>query len=473
MTTGQLEYQFAPGVQRIRQSGNSIWNKAMDALILSVEPRTLRRQLLENDMAHGGLGGMALELIEGLAFNFAIVGMSAVVGGTICGAMFSEVPLVGTAGGAEFGALLGASIANACLAGVGIITSVQMVGYVMGAASVPLQAATQLLLGSGSVQQCADQFAMAWCEIAMAIIPLVIMLVLHKGYGKLSGRIKAFTRLNAYVSKLPQSISNFASSAVAKRCGFGFHEFQSLKAMSFKRFILVRAGNMARTNFIGQLLEAKGIEVKGKTIREGEYSGCVALNDGDLAKLSGKYKMDNLPGGKVKLSLPEGKTPGDVNLGVLDKQLDGWTYEPVRVPGSSETRYLLRDPSGRVATGDIDRLAVMEFSPDGKAVGTQMSRTRLSNIGAAADDPAEISWWNSSFNKLTGRRRATRNTAMHGPSNTWVNEQGVSNWQADSNETLLLFSNGQAFEMTWNQMVEFMRANQAIGAPQAFLEVTQ
>lgn len=91
-----------------------------------------------------------------------------------------------------------------------------------------------------------------------------------------------------------------------------------------------------------------------------------------------------------------------------------------------------------------------------------------------ADDPAEIKWWNDTFNGITGKRRVNKDSAKHGASADFLDPKtGLAKWNADKNETLLVFSNGQAFEMNWNQMIQFVQMNGSLGMKDVFRAVTQ
>ena len=222
--------------------------------------------------------------------------------------------------------------------------------------------------------------------------------------------------------------------------------------MSLDRFILIRSGNPDRLRWLGKLLHGKSLDVKGKTLREGSYRGGVAMDVKDMSKAEAKYTVHKLSDGRVKFS-----GAGD---------LDGFSAEPIMHKG--EKRFVLRDPEGEFVVGDIDRLAVMEFTQDGNAVGAQATRTRLVDKAKFADDPDEISWFNVMLAKLAGNRRANKEAAKHGYSSIFLDEHGKSRYQADSNERLLLFSNGQAFELSWNEMVDFMAINRELGLKDVF-----
>jgi hypothetical protein len=237
-----------------------------------------------------------------------------------------------------------------------------------------------------------------------------------------------------------------------------------MKHMSLGRFILVRAGNPSRIKFVGQIiLEGKPIDVKAKSLRVPPYEGFCALDADDMAKAIKNYKVTEVgkTGGRFQ-------GPGDMN---------GWSFEKIKVAakeGGVQERFLLRDGRGQPIIGDIDRLAVMEFNTSGKAIGTKNIAVKLENVGKVADDPNEIAWFNREMAKLTGKQAVNVDPAKHGPSNTFLKEEtGMSRWNADTNEQLLLFSNGQAFEMTWNEWIQFMRCNNKIGIDEVFKAVPQ
>jgi len=446
---------------RAQAKSNPQLNRLADALAKSLEPSRLNKTLRSMPAAQRmGIGSVAIEMVMGLAWNFTVIGAAAAIGGILFGVAGSEVPVVGTAAGVEFGVMLGSTIANMALTGFGLAQSAQMIGYIMGLASVPLESATRTLWANGSVEAAANLFAEGWCTIMLAIIPIVIMIVMHKGSKALGGRINKLQRLNTFLKGLPKPVLNWASLRVARMSGFGAAEFHAMKAMSMGRLLLVRTGNPKRASFVGRLLEGKGIEVKAKTLRSGPHEGYVALDATDLGKLMKNYKLETLAGGKQRLNKNAGAS-GDMH---------GFTVEPISVDGN--LRYLLRDARGQPLTGDIDRLAIMAFRQGGGVdKGVRLPPT-LENIGKMADDPAEISWWNRTFNGYTGRNRVNIDSAMHGPSNTFLNaETRMSRWNADSNEQLLLFSNGQAFELSWNEMIQFMEANASMGTTPVFSAV--
>jgi len=438
--------------------------KLAEALAKSVAPPLLKSTLVSMPAAQGlGIGSVALEMVKGLAWNFAVVGAAAAVGGIICGIAFSEVPIIGAAAGAEFGSMLGAAIANSMLTGFGLLQSAQMLGYVMGSASVPLEAAAIEIWNNGSVDEAAKKFAEGWCHIAVAIIPLLIMIAMHKGSSALGSRLNSLQRLNTYLQNLPRPVVNYATVKLAARTGFGLTEFHAMKAMSMGKLLIVRGGNPARARFIGQLLEGKGIEVKAKSLRGGPHSGCVALDAKDLGKLEGSYSL----AGSVKGEQPVGLKLKSGASG----EMDGWSIQ--RILHDGQERFLLRDAQGRPVVGDIDRLFVLEFHDGGVKQGVQLP-PQLKSVAKYADDPAEIKWWNDIFNRYTGTRRANKDSAKHGASYDFRDpETGMARWNADSNETLLVFSNGQAFEMTWNQMIHFVHMNGSLGLKDVFRAVTQ
>jgi hypothetical protein len=458
------DYLAYSGEFKLKAKADPRLAKLAEALTASLEPHLLGKKLSSMPAAQGlGIGSVALEMIKGLAWTFTVVGAAAAIGGVICGVAFSEVPIVGTAAGVEFGVMLGGTMANAMMTGFGLIQSAQMVGYVMGSASVPLEAAMREIWANGSVTLAADQFAEAWCHIAVAVIPLLIMVALHKGSSALGSKLNAFQRLNDYVKGLPRPIINYASVKLAKVNGYGLSEFHAMKAMSMGKLIIVRGGNPDRARYVGRLLEGKGIEVKAKSLRGGPHTGCVALDAADLAKLEKAYTLhgSHTSGQPVKLSLKQGG----------QGEMHGWSIQ--KISHNGEERFLLRDPAGQPVVGDIDRLYVLQFNENGVEQGGRLP-PQLTSVARMADDPAEIKWWNDTFNGITGKRRVNKDSAKHGASADFLDPKtGLAKWNADKNETLLVFSNGQAFEMNWNQMIQFVQMNGSLGMKDVFRAVTQ
>lgn len=428
-------------------------------IMMSIEPSRLKKKVTEKGYDKIGLGGVIIELMGAMVVQLGWVAAGAVFVGTVCGILCSEVPIVGTAGGFVLGAQLGAAIVGWFLTGIGVIEGTQMAGLVMGSASVPLQEGWNLSDTKGLEQQSADKFAEGWVELGMVIIPIMIMIVMHKGGQKILKMATNYPRLNSVLKGLPKAINNYSATKVAALTGYTNAEFQACKAMSMGRFILIRGCNPKRLRWLGKLLEGKSVEIKGKSIKAGPYEGAVALDEKDMVKAATRYNRTHLGNGQTRFN----------GAG----ELDGFTVETITIPGEPKPRYLLRDPDGEFVIPDMDRLAVMEFTSDGKAVGSGQAKNRLSQIALQADDPNEIAWFNSLFNKLAGNNRANKNAAMHGYSSMFCDEMGMSRWNADKNEMLLLFSNGQAFEISWNDMIDFMRLNKSMGAPDVFLKVTQ
>ncbi|MEO6338791.1 MAG: hypothetical protein ABIO39_02030 [Caulobacteraceae bacterium] len=428
-------------------------------LEMSIESARLKKKITEKGYDKVGIGGAIIELMGALVVQLAWVAAGAVFVGVVFGIACSEVPIVGTAGGFVLGAQLGAAIVGWFLTGIGVIEGTQMVGAVMGSASVPLQEGWNLSEKKGFEEQSADKFAEGWIEIGMVIIPIMLMIVMHKGGQGILKMSTNYPRLNSLLKALPKSLNNYSASKVAALSGYTNAEFQACKAMSMGRFILIRGCNPKRLRWLGKLLEGKSVEIKGKSIKAGPYEGAVALDEKDMVKAATRYNRTHLGNGQTRFN----------GAG----ELDGFTVETITIPGEPKPRYLLRDPDGEFVIPDMDRLAVMEFTSDGKAIGSPTAKNRLTQIAMQADDPNEIAWFNNMFNKLAGKNRANKNAAMHGYSSTFCDEMGMSRWNADKNEMLLLFSNGQAFEISWNDMVDFMRLNKAIGAPDVFVKVTK
>ena len=436
-------------------SGENMLTRLNRALNMSIEARRLAQAIHSAGLDKMGIGSAIHELMSGLVVQLKWVAAGAAICGFIGGLLASEVPVVGTAAGAAIGAQLGAAVVSWIFTGFGIFQLTQLAGAVSGAASVPLEEGWNRCKQPGGEAAAANLFASAWVMIGVAVIPMMCLIVMHKGGAKLLKFSEKYPRLNAVFTALPKSVKNFQTVALARTTGLTFGEFHALKAMSINRFILVRSGNPDRLRWVGKLLEGKMLDVKGKTLREGEFRGAVAMDAKDLAKAqtSGGYRVAKAADGSMSFH-----GPGELN---------GFTAQTIKV--GAEERYLLRDPDGELCVGDIDRLSVMEFAQDGTAQGAPTVRAQLRDMAKGADDPAEIAWFNATLNKYAKKNRANKNAARHGYSQTLIDPvTGKSRWQADTNELLLLFSNGQAFEMRWNEMVQFMQLNHEVGLPNVF-----
>lgn len=395
-----------------------------------------------------------------------------VVCGLIGGIVTAEVPLVG----AVAGAAIGFQLANAYLALIGLRMATELLGQVAGTVSIYFEEGIRIAR-SGNVDGGAKQFAEAFAQIMQSIIALFILCCFAKGGQKVVGKMKALKatpRLVAMLKNLPPAISNFQAFRNHPKWGYAYQEIVSLQTMSLgDNFYAIRTCNPGRLKVAGAkgvALQAKVLEIKGKSFEGGIYKGEVGVTFKDYEKLKLNYEMEpikinpNLVSGPQHRRTTSNMTDAGYRLklkpgkeGLLDNHI---LESASHVSGMDGAKWRLLDKVGNPHIPDMDRLICMKLNP----------RTmKLEGMAKFMDDPQEIARFINSFNQnIAQKHRINIQPITHGYTAATENALGELIWHATTNETLLIFAGGKMFEMTWNQLVLFCDANRALNMPNSF-----
>ena len=235
---------------------------------------------------------------------------------------------------------------------------------------------------------------------------------------------------------------------------------------------IIRACNPGRLKVgKGVALEAKGLEIKGKSFTDGIFKGEVGVSVSDIEKLKKNYEVTPI---EINPNLVSGPKPSNPipqikqNAGYRLKlkpgksgELDGHILEETTYTafGNDALKWRLLDKQGRPHIPDMDRLICMQYD---------ISSNKLKEMARMMDDPAEIAKFNEEFNSyIAAKNRVNIVPVKHGYTGTAI-VNGKPVWHATADETLLVFAGGKMFEMTWNQMIYFCDANRALNMPNCF-----
>lgn len=411
-------------------------------------------------------------LWSAVSYMIKIQGGAIVFGAVVGAALIWEAPLFG----AGIGARLGAYIASGYLALIGLKTATELVGQVAGSVSAYFEVGYSKAK-SGDIEGAAIQFAEGFAQILQMVVALLILYCFVKGGQKLMQRMeKVFTsepRLISMLKNLPSAVGNIHAYTNSK-WGYAFQELQAMKQLSANDCIyVIRACNPARVKVgKGVALEAKGLEIKGKSFQGGVYDGEVGVSLADIKKLQTKYEVTpielnpNLVNGpKPKNQTPNMKQNAGYRLKLKEGksgELDGHILEQTiyTAVGDNALKWRLLDKQGRPHIPDMDRLICMEFD---------VASNKLKELARMMDDPQEIADFNRKFNELVGAKNlVNKSSVKHGYTAASANRKGGLVWHATTDETLLVFVSGKMFEMTWNQLVLFCDANKALNMPTCF-----
>lgn len=407
-----------------------------------------------------------------VVYIFKVQATAVTICATVGGVLTPEIPLVGAA----IGARIGVFVANAYFALIGMHSLATMAGQVAGSVSVYFEEGVRKAR-AGDIDGGAKQFAEGFAQMMQMIIAIFIIYCFVKGGNRAMEMMKkTFTsesRLLTQLKHLPPAISNLQALRHHPRWGYAIQEIQAMRQMSLEDTIhVIRTCNPSRLSVRGAKgvpLEAKGLEIKGKSFKGGLYEGQVGVSASDLEKLSKNYELQPI---KINPNL----VSGPKNLAQEDSfrlklkpgksgELDGHILEQTNYSGFSQhaedlLKWRILDKQGNPHIPDMDRLVAMRLN---------VKEMRLEEMARRMDDPIEIENFNKTFNEIVGNKgRVNKVPVKHGYTSTSLNKKGEPVWHADTNETLLVFVNGKMFEMTWNQFVWFCEANKVLNMPSCF-----
>jgi len=412
-------------------------------------------------------------LWNGIVYIFKVQAGVMVVCGLVGAAVTWEVPLVG----AVIGARLGLHLTTFYFSLIGLGTAAAMIGQVAGTVSVYFDEGVRLAK-AGNINEGAKQFAEGFAQLLQLVVALFILYCFVKGGQKvikgMQNTLTAESRLITMLKNLPPAIGNFQAYVNHAKWGYAFKELKALKQMSAGDCIhVIRACNPSRIKVgKGIALEAKGLEIKGKSFKGGIYDGEVGVSLADILKFKKNYDVVPI---KLNPNLVSGPKPKNQtsnmqqNAGYRLKlkegkkgELDGHILEQTTYSahGDNALKWRLLDTQGRPHVPDMDRVVCMKLDT---------ANMKLQEMARMMDDPEEIAEFNRRFNQLVAEKyRINKVPVKHGYTAASANNKGKTIWHADTNETLLVFANGQMFEMTWNQFVLFCDANRALNMPGCF-----
>lgn len=417
---------------------------------------------------------IAYTIWDGVVHTMKVTAGAVAIGAIVGGVAGSYIPIAGTVAGAKVGAAVGLGVVTWYLSISGIVSITALAGSIAGTVSFLFEQGISKAR-AGNIEDGAHDIAKGFAKIVEMVTAAAILFCFAKGSAKISAKLSGVNlgsnpRLLGLLKWVPTPITNIRARLQHSKWGYAVEEIIAIRTMSRNGGLyVIRACNPSRLKVgRGNPLPAKGLEIKGSSIRGGVHAGKVGVNADDIEKLRKSYdfvtvndRQGKLVGYRIKLK--NGKK-GELDNHFLESA-SHLTFEDGDIG-----KFILYNAKHEPYIPDMDRLVCMRLTEPSEGIGA--FHPKLKDLAKFGDDPEEIAEFNRILNELLGTKKVNYYAVKHGYTSSNVDKAtGKPIWHTKENETLLVFIDGRAFEMKWNEFVLFCDSHRTLGLPQCFKQV--